>query len=108
MGSSIEKPANYTVVFGDMAYDAEKEQIECPPSTVNNRKALPQKGKAMPEGEMAINVGYARYEKDENGKITKVEFLNKEDILPEEQLTKQGVKIADNGEIIKAANDSER
>lgn len=80
MGNSIEKPANYTVVFGDMAYDEEKEQIECPPTTVNNRKKLPQKGREMPEGEMTIKIGNVKYDKDENGKITNVQFLDKEEL----------------------------
>lgn len=108
MGNSIEKPANYTVVFGDMEYDLEKGSFECPPTTLNNKKKLPQKGKAIPEGEMVINLGYAKYDKDENGKIVNVQFLNKEDILTEEQLAKQGCRIAENGEIIRTANDSER
>lgn len=54
MGNSIEKPANYKVFFGDMEYDEEKGKFECPPTTLNNIKKLPQKGKEMPEGEMSI------------------------------------------------------
>lgn len=81
MGNSIEKPARkFTVVCGDMAYDAEKEHIQCPPTTVNNRKALPQYGMPMLEGEIAINLGHVKYEKDENGKITNVKFLEKEEV----------------------------
>lgn len=75
MGNSIEKPANYKVFFGDMEYDEEKGKFECPPTTLNNIKKLPQKGKEMPEGEMSIKIGYCKYEKDENGKITSVQFL---------------------------------
>lgn len=79
MGRSIEKPIK--IVCGDMAYDALKEQIQCPPTTVNNVKRIPQKGREMPEGEMSIKIGYCKYEKDENGKITNVQFLkeNKEE-----------------------------
>ena len=85
MGNSIEKPAEFTVVFGDMAYDAEKENIQCPPTTVNNRKKLPQKGRQMPEGEISIKLGYAKYEKDENGKIVNVQFVEKEDLKEEKE-----------------------
>lgn len=77
MENSIERP-NFEVVFGDMSYDAKTEQIECPPTTVNNRKKLPQKGREIPEGEVSIQLGYCEYQKDENGKITNVKFLNKE------------------------------
>lgn len=80
MKNSVEKSENFTIVFGDMAYDEEKEQIECPPSTVNNKKMLPKYRVPMQEGEMVINIAEARakYEKDENGKIIKIEFEEKE------------------------------
>ncbi|MCI8352281.1 MAG: hypothetical protein HFJ58_01465 [Clostridia bacterium] len=80
MENSIEKPANYTVVFGDMAYDGKKKQIECPPTTVNNRKMLPKCRVPMQEGEIIVNImaAKARYDKDENGKIIRIEFEEKD------------------------------
>lgn len=75
MGSSIEMPKGLKIVCGDMAYDAEKETIECPPSTVNNKKKIPQKGRVLPEGEMTIKLGLAQYSRDENGKIINVQYL---------------------------------
>lgn len=68
MGSSIEMPKGLKIVCGDMAYDAEKETIECPPSTVNNKKMLPKYRVPMQEGEMEINLVETTY-KRENGKI---------------------------------------
>ena len=82
MGKSNKKPENFVIVCGDMAYDEEKEQIECPPSTVNNKKILPKYNVPMQEGEMVINIeeAKAKYEKDENGKIIKIEFIEKEKV----------------------------
>lgn len=80
MENLVENPANYTVVFGDMVYDGKRKQIECPPTTVNNKKILPQKGVPMQEGEILINLEEARakYEKDENGKIIRIEYENRD------------------------------
>lgn len=75
MGSSIEMPKELKIVCGDMAYDEEKDTIECPPSTVNNKKKIPQKGRILQEGEMTIKLGLAQYSRDENGKIINVQFL---------------------------------
>lgn len=72
MGNSIEKPEKLQIVFGDMAYDAEKETIECPPKTVNNRKMLPKYRVPMQEGEITINLVSTRFDK-ENGKIVSYE-----------------------------------
>jgi len=83
MGNSIEKPLE--IVCGDMAYDGKKRSIECPPTTVNNKKTLPRKGRAIPEGEVVIKLGYVKYEKDENGIIKNVQFLNKEDVKTEKE-----------------------
>lgn len=80
MERSIEKPENYTVVFGDMVYDGKKKQIECPPTTVNNKKVLPKFGVPMQEGEVVIDLvsAKAKYDKDENGKIIKIEYEDKD------------------------------
>ena len=56
MGNSNEMPKELKIVCGDMAYDEEKETIECPPSTVNNKKMLPRYRVPMQEGEMEINL----------------------------------------------------
>lgn len=56
MENSIERPANFEVVFGDMTYDESRVTIECPPTTVNNRKKISQ-GITMPEGEMTLKLG---------------------------------------------------
>lgn len=76
MKNSIEKSQNFIVVFGGMAYDEEKEQIECPPSTVNNKKMLPRYRVPMQEGEMAINASAGKFDVD-NGKIVKFEDRRK-------------------------------
>lgn len=80
MERSIEKPENYTVVFGDMVYDGKKKQIECPPTTVNNKKMLPKFRVPMQEGEVVIDLvsAKAKYDKDENGKIIKIEYEDKD------------------------------
>lgn len=81
MENLVEKPANYTVVFGDMVYDGKKKQIECPPTTVNNKKMLPQNGVPMQEGEMLVDISKeekANYEKDKNGKIIRIEFEDRD------------------------------
>ncbi len=78
MGSLTKKTANSIIVFGDMTYDGQKEKIECPPSTVNNKKMLPKYRVPMQEGEIAISVIQTRFEKDENGKIVRFEDINKE------------------------------
>lgn len=81
MENLVEKPANYTVVFGDMAYNGKEKQIECPPTTVNNRKRLPKRGEPMQEGEMLVDISKevkAKYEKDKNGKIIRIEFEDRD------------------------------
>lgn len=94
MGNSIEKPAKkITVVFGDMPYDAEKKTIQCPPTTVNDKMALPKHGLSILEGEVVINLGYAKYEKDENGKIVKVEFLEKEEAQKAQEEAQKAQKV---------------
>lgn len=72
MGNSIEKPEKLEIVFGDMTYDEEKETIECPPKTVNNRKRLPEHGIPMQEGEITINLVSTKFDK-ENGNIVSYE-----------------------------------
>lgn len=87
MENSIEKPANYKVVFGDMAYDGKTNQIECPPTTVNNKKMLPKYRVPIQEGEIIVNItaARARYDKDENGKIIKIEFEEKDKAVGSER-----------------------
>lgn len=104
MGSSIEMPKELVIVCGDMAYDAEKETIECPPSTVNNKKKIPQAGRILPEGEMTIKLESCIYSKDENGKIIEVKDVPE---MPKITGDFKGT-IADNGEIIRQTSDSER
>ena len=48
------------VIAKDPRSKEEKENIQCPPTTVNNRKKIPQKGKQMREGEISISLGYAK------------------------------------------------
>lgn len=84
MGKSI--PKENKIVFGDMEFDEEKGRFECPPTTLNNKKVLPKKGREMPEGEISIKLGYCRYEKDENGKITKVEYLKEDKQVKNEEV----------------------
>ena len=77
MKNSIKKPQDFTVVFGSMAYDEEKEQIECPPSTVNNKKMLPKYKVPMQEGDMIVNISeWVKYNVN-NGKIVSVEDRRK-------------------------------
>lgn len=80
MKDSIEKTKKFEIVCGEVGYNNEKGEIECPSSTQNNKKMLPDYGVPMQEGEMVINIAEARakYEKDENGKIIKIEFEEKE------------------------------
>lgn len=87
METSIEKPIKYSIVCGEMAFDEQKGKFECPPTTLNNKKKLPQKGVPMQEGEMSIKLGLASYEKDENGKIVNVKFINKENEKDSEEMT---------------------
>lgn len=72
MGNSIETPRKFKIVCGEMAYDEEKEKFECPPSTLNNQKRIPQKGREIPEGELNIKLVSATYEKDDKGNIVNV------------------------------------
>lgn len=85
MGSSIEMPKGLKIVCGDMAYDEEKETIECPPSTVNNKKMLPKYRVPMQEGEMEINLVSYSYD---------MEKMVTNDELVKRRLMKQG-KIKD-------------
>ncbi len=111
MENLVEKPANYTVVFGDMVYDGKKKQVECPPTTVNNKKAMPKKGIPMQEGELAINIDEvtAEYEKDENGRITNIRFFDRNEVpkMPEITGDFKG-QIDENGEIIRDTADIDR
>ena len=80
MGNSIEKPIK--IVCGEMAYNGKDKNIQCPPTTVNNKKILPRYRVPMQEGEVVINLveAKAKYEKEENGKIIKIEYISKEDM----------------------------
>lgn len=112
MENLVEKPANYTVVFGDMAYNGKKKQIECPPATVNNKKKLPKHRVPMQEGEMSVGISKeikAEYEKDENGKITSIRYLDKEEVPEMPKITGEFKgDIAENGEIIRDTADIDR
>lgn len=70
MENSIERPIK--IVCGEMAYDGETKNIECPPSTVKNVKMLPRYRVPMQEGELAIKVEKSVCE-IENGKIISLE-----------------------------------
>ncbi len=108
MKNSANKEENYVIVCGEMACNEERE-FKCPPSTVNNKKKLPQKGKTIPEGEISIKLGYARYGKDENGNIVNVQFQDKDKIPEMPKITGEYKgNIAENGEIIRQTADSER
>ncbi len=72
MGNSIEKPENFKIVCGEMAYDGKTKNIECPPSTVKNVKMLPRYRVPMQEGELAIKVEESICQID-NGKIINLE-----------------------------------
>lgn len=81
MGNSNEMPKELKIVCGDMAYDEEKETIECPPSTVNNKKMLPRYRVPMQEGEMEINLVSYSYD---------MEKMVTNDELVKRRLIKQG------------------
>ena len=81
MGNSNEMPKELKIVGGDMAYDEEKETIECPPSTVNNKKMLPRYRVPMQEGEMEINLVSYSYD---------MEKMVTNDELVKRRLIKQG------------------
>ncbi len=81
---------NFTVVFGDMAYDKEKDTIECPPTTVNNKKMLPKYRVPMQEGEISVKTGRVKYDKDQNGIIRNVQFINDKETEREEEQDRVG------------------
>lgn len=95
MGSSNEMPKELKIVCGDMAYDEENEKIECPPSTVNNKKMLPRYRVPMQEGEMAISL--VDYSYDIDKMVTNDELVKR-------RLIKQG-KVEDI-EVIRSAKKS--
>ncbi len=110
MENSIEKPENYKVVFGDMAYDGKTNQIECPPTTVKNKINLPKYKVPMQEGEVVIKVENSRaeYEKDENGKIIRMISLDREvPKMPEITGDFEG-EINEKGEIVRDTADIDR
>lgn len=64
--SIIERPIK--IVCGEMAYDGETKNIECPPNTVKNVKMLPRFRVPMQEGEILVQVENSVCE-IEDGKI---------------------------------------
>lgn len=79
MGSSNENPKKIKVVYGGFKPTENIKDIDMPPEKAK-KKEIAQKGKEMPEGEMVINIGYFKAEKDENGKHINVRKLSKEEM----------------------------
>lgn len=82
-GNSSENPKKLIIVGGNV--EARGNDIVIP-SERAGKKELPSKGRTMPEGEMVINVGIAKYNRDENGKIVNVEFIEAKDASKEDAI----------------------
>lgn len=78
MGSSNESP-KIKLVFGGFNPTENIKNLNMPPEKAKNKK-IARQGIEMPEGEMVIELGYYKAERDENGKHFKVEKLSKKEM----------------------------
>lgn len=78
MGNSNESP-KIKIVFGGFNTTENIKNLNMPPEKAK-KKAIAEKSKEMPEGEMVIELGYFKAEKDENGKHHNIRKLSKEEM----------------------------